>query len=226
MRCPPTISGNSTPRASTTSSDIGVVVKRDARAGGGSTGFLGSFSARVTGFDGAAIAAVAQSIAATNMTACDLMVFMAPVYSAALADATTLLRSTSTRIAVVGASNNPAKFGNIIVKNLLRHGYTVLPVNLHEASIAGLPAFRSLMDVPKPIDIVDVVTPPVATHQVLKDAAAAGAGLVWLQDGSFDASVIAEAEAAPFRTVQHACIMVIASQARAGRSPSPRAGRS
>jgi predicted CoA-binding protein len=135
----------------------------------------------------------------------------------ALEEATSLLRDTATRIAVVGASNHPAKFGNIIVKNLLRHGYTVFPVNLHETTIAGLSVYRTLMDVPKPIDIVDVVTPPASTRQVLKDAAAAGCGLVWLQDGSFDRSVIEEADALPFKTVHHACVMVVAAQARADR---------
>jgi uncharacterized protein len=140
----------------------------------------------------------------------------------ALDDATKLLRSTATRIAVVGASNDPSKYGNVIVKNLLRHGYQVFPVNLHEETIAGLPAYRSLADVPKPVDIVDVVTPPAVTRRVLADAAAAGLGLVWLQDGSFDDAVLAEAAAAPFETVHDACIMVVASGALATPRPSNR----
>lgn len=131
----------------------------------------------------------------------------------ALTEATALLRSTKTRIAVVGASNDPSKYGNIIVKNLTAHGYQVLPVNPKEATIAGLPAFRSLADVPQPVDIVDVVTPPAVTHRVLEDASKAGIGMVWLQDGSFDQAVIDAAEAAPFKTVHHACIMVVATQA-------------
>jgi predicted CoA-binding protein len=132
----------------------------------------------------------------------------------ALAEATALLRSTQTRIAVVGASNDPRKYGNIIVKDLQRRGYRVFPVNLHETEIAGLTVFRSLADVPKPVDIVDVVTPPDITGRILEDAAAAGLGLVWLQDGSFDRSVLEAAEAAPFKTVHHACIMVVARAAR------------
>ena len=130
--------------------------------------------------------------------------------STALEDATALLRSTDTRIAVVGASNDPSKYGNIIVENLLQHGYQVVPVNLKGGTIAGLPAFRSLMELPEAVDIVDVVTPPSATRQVLKDAAAAGLDLVWLQDGSFDDPVIEAARAAPFKTVHGACIMVVA----------------
>jgi len=127
----------------------------------------------------------------------------------ALERAKELLKSKKTRIAVVGASNNPAKYGNIIVLNLLRQGFQVLPVNLRETTIAGLPVYRSLVEVPKPVDIVDVVTPPSVTRRILKDAEAAGIELVWLQDGSFDDAVLAEAAAAPFQTVHHACIMVV-----------------
>jgi predicted CoA-binding protein len=130
--------------------------------------------------------------------------------ASALEAATALLRSTGTRIAVVGASNDPSKFGNIIVEDLIEHGYTVFPVNLNEATIAGLPVYRSLEDVPKPVDIVNVVTPPDVTREILEDAEAAGAGLVWLQDGSFDDDVLADAAAAPFATVYDACIMVVA----------------
>lgn len=135
----------------------------------------------------------------------------------ALEEATALLRDTKTRIAVVGASNDPDKYGNIIVKNLMKRGYDVIPVNLTESSIAGLPVYRSLAEVPKPVHIVDVVTPPAVTRQILEDAAAAGTGLVWLQDGSFDDSVLAAAASAPFKTVHDACIMVVAGAVSPGR---------
>ena len=45
-------------------------------------------------------------------------------------------RSVATRIAVVGASNDPAKYGNVIVRNLHGKGYAVLPVNPKEREIA------------------------------------------------------------------------------------------
>ena len=131
----------------------------------------------------------------------------------ALSEATALLRSAKTRIAVVGASNSPAKYGNIIVKNLMAHGYQVFPVNLHEAKIAGLPAYHSLAELPEPVDIVNVVTPPAVTRRILDDARQAGLDLVWLQDGSFDQAVLDIAAASPFKTVYDACIMVVARQA-------------
>ena len=117
-------------------------------------------------------------------------------------------RGPATRIAVVGASNNPEKYGNIIVKNLAAKGYTVLPVNPHETEIAGLPAFPDLESVPPPVHIVNVVTHPEVTKQILAKAARLGLPAVWLQDGSYDEETLAAAAGAPFRTVHEACIMV------------------
>ncbi len=119
-----------------------------------------------------------------------------------------VLKKKGARIAVVGASNNPAKFGNVIVKNLARKGFTVLPVNPTEPEIAGLPAYPNLAAVPGPIDIVDVVTPPPVTRKVLEEAAALGVPAVWLQDGSYDDAALSVAAKAPYKTVYEACIMV------------------
>jgi predicted CoA-binding protein len=122
-------------------------------------------------------------------------------------------RGPGTRIAVVGASNDPAKYGNIIVRNLAGKGYTVLPVNPKEKEIAGLPAYPNLASVPGPVHIVDMVTPPAVTKGVLDDAARLGLPAVWLQDGSYDDSVLDVAAKAPFKTVYEACIMVASGQA-------------
>ena len=130
----------------------------------------------------------------------------------ALRDARALLERKTTRIAVVGASNDPSKYGNIIVRTLLRHGYDVIPVNLRETTIAGLPVYATLGAIPGKVDIVDVVTPPEATLGILKEAAEAGISLVWLQDGSYDGPALRAAAAAPFRTVHGACIMVEARE--------------
>ena len=117
-------------------------------------------------------------------------------------------RGPGTRIAVVGASNDPAKYGNIIVRNLSAKGYTVLPVNLREKKIAGLPAYPNLAALPLPVDIVDIVTPPSVSKGILEEAARLGLPAVWLQDGSYDEAVLRVAGRAPFKTVYEACIMV------------------
>ena len=113
------------------------------------------------------------------------------------------------RIAVVGASNDPAKYGHIIVENLKGKGFTVFPVNPRETTIAGLPAYGSVTTLPPPVHIVNVVTPPRVTLGVLGEVARAGLRNVWLQDGSYDQAVLDFCAGAPFRTVYEACIMVV-----------------
>jgi predicted CoA-binding protein len=118
-------------------------------------------------------------------------------------------KGPETRIAVVGASNNPEKYGNAIVRNLQQKGYTVLPVNPRENEVAGLPAYASLRDVPAPIHVVDMVVPPPVTLAAMKEAAELKVPAVFLQDGSYDDAVLAYAATAPFKTMYEACIMVV-----------------
>jgi hypothetical protein len=120
-------------------------------------------------------------------------------------------RGPETRIAVVGASNDPEKYGNIIVRYLAAKGYTVLPVNPRQPEIAGIPAYPNLAAVPAPIHIVNVVTHPDVTMGVLEEASRLGLPAVWLQDGSYDEAVLEAAARAPFKTVHEACIMVAAN---------------
>jgi hypothetical protein len=120
-------------------------------------------------------------------------------------------KTGATRIAVVGASNDPSKYGNVIVRDLARKGYTVLPVNPKEKEIAGLPAYPDLASVPGPVHLVNVVTPPEVTRRILDEAAHLGLPAVWLQDGSYDDDALAVAAAAPYKTVYEACIMVVSN---------------
>ncbi len=120
-------------------------------------------------------------------------------------------KTRETRIAVVGASNDPEKYGNIIVKNLLGKGYAVLPVNPRETMIAGVQAYEKLADIDGPIDIVNIVTPPQVTRGILDEVAELGVESVWLQDGSFDESILDSLADAPFEAVYDACIMVVSS---------------
>lgn len=120
-------------------------------------------------------------------------------------------KGPETRIAVVGASNDPQKYGNIIVKNLAGKGYTVLPVNPREPEIAGLTAYPDLASVPGPIHIIDFVTPPPVTMKILQHLDPAVARSFWLQDGSFDDAVIEYAGSRFPNLVHHACIMVVSN---------------
>ena len=118
-------------------------------------------------------------------------------------------KTAATRIAVVGASSDPAKYGNIIVKNLLRQGYTVLPVNPRGGTIEGLPAYSDVSEVPGPVHVLDIVTPPAVKRAFLQRLDPALAGAVWLQDGSFEPEDIPIAKSRFPVVVHDACIMVV-----------------
>ncbi len=88
-------------------------------------------------------------------------------------------------------------------------GYTVLPINPKEPEIAGLQAYPTVGDAPPPIHIVNFVTPPAVTRNVLDTLDPAVVDTVWFQDGSWDDDVIASARARFPHVVHQACIMVV-----------------
>ena len=59
-------------------------------------------------------------------------------------------------VAIIGASNNHRKFGNKAVRAYQHNGWDVYPVNPHESTIEGLTAYKSIVDVPSPIDRVSL----------------------------------------------------------------------
>lgn len=122
------------------------------------------------------------------------------------------LRTKDRPIAVVGASSNPAKYGNIIIKNLTGKGYEIIPVNPKESTIEGLTVTASAMDAADRAGILDFVVPPAVALSVLKQLVGADV-TIWLQDGSFDDEVISFAESNFSHVVHHACIMVVTNLA-------------
>jgi hypothetical protein len=86
-------------------------------------------------------------------------------------------------IAIVGLSGNELRPSNFVGYYLQRHGYRVIPVNPRESSILGEPSYQSLLDVPVPVDIVDVFRAPAALPDIARDAVAIGAGTLWCQFG-------------------------------------------
>jgi predicted CoA-binding protein len=114
----------------------------------------------------------------------------------------------TTRVAVVGASADRRKFGNIILRDLVRKGFTVIPVNPGEAEVEGLRAYASVADVPGGVHIADLVVPPAVGARALAALDPAAVEVVWLQPGAFDPALVALAEARFGAVVAGPCIMV------------------
>jgi uncharacterized protein len=107
-----------------------------------------------------------------------------------------LLR-TARRIAVVGASSNPARPSNGVMRTLIAAGYECVPVNPMETAVHGVAAVGTLAEAAAAlggrIDIVDVFRRSELTEDVAREAVAVGAGALWLQLGvvNWDAARIA-----------------------------------
>lgn len=86
--------------------------------------------------------------------------------------------------AVVGASNDRAKYGNKVLRAYQNKGWKVYPVNPREQEVEGLQAYPNLASVPEPPRGVSIITPPPVTERVVAEAADAGAKFVWMQPGA------------------------------------------
>jgi acyl-CoA synthetase (NDP forming) len=80
-------------------------------------------------------------------------------------------------VAVVGASDDPLKWGNWLARGALRgeHRRAVHLVNRRGGAVLGRPAHRSLAEVPGRPELVVLAVPPAAVDQAVDDALAAGA---------------------------------------------------
>jgi predicted CoA-binding protein len=100
-------------------------------------------------------------------------------------DASTIQRvlHSAKTIAIVGLSSNELRASYFVGYYLKRHGYRVIPVNPRETEILGEPCYPGLLDVPVPVDVVNVFRAPAALPQIARDAVAIQAGSLWCQFG-------------------------------------------
>jgi predicted CoA-binding protein len=84
-------------------------------------------------------------------------------------------------VAIVGLSATELRASHFVGYYLKRHGYRVIPVNPRETEILGEASYASLLDVPVPVDIVNVFRTPDAVPEIAREAVAIHAGVLWCQ---------------------------------------------
>ena len=88
---------------------------------------------------------------------------------------------------------------------LLRKGKRVVPVHPWMTDVLGQPTYRSLLDIPHPVDVVDVFRRSDAAGRFADEAVEVGATGVWFQLGVVDQDAFERTTAAGLRMVMDAC---------------------
>ncbi len=128
-----------------------------------------------------------------------------------------ILERTKT-IAVVGASRDPDKAGGSVPLGLQRRGFRIIPINPFAEELFGEKVYRSLLDVPEKVDLVDVFRPARDAPEIARQAVAVGAKALWLQLDIRSAEARQVAEAAGLDYVEDECTAVVSSLYRIRRS--------
>jgi uncharacterized protein len=119
-----------------------------------------------------------------------------------------ILASANT-IAVVGLSRDPAKAAHGVPATLQAHGFRIIPVHPSATELLGEKVYRSLKDIPEPVDLVDVFRPSPEAAGIAADAVAIGAKALWLQQGIVSAEARRIAEEAGLEYVEDRCTAVV-----------------
>jgi uncharacterized protein len=112
-------------------------------------------------------------------------------------------------VAVVGASDNPARASFFVATYLLSTTpYEVWFVNPRVETILGRPVYPSLDALPGRPDLVDVFRRPADLPGVLEETLAVGTDTFWLQLGLWDDDVARKAEDAGLTVVMDRCLKI------------------
>ncbi len=110
-------------------------------------------------------------------------------------------------IAVVGLSSDPDRPSFDVASYLQGAGYRIIPVNPNETEVLGEPALASLREIHEPIDVVEIFRRSSEAGAHVDEAIAAGAGVVWMQDGVIDRAAARRAAEAGLKVVMDRCML-------------------
>lgn len=128
---------------------------------------------------------------------------------------TETLADPEATIAVVGATDDAQKYGNVVYKDLKRKGYRVYPVNPGRDTVDGDTVYATVADLPVTPDIINLVVPPEVGVKVVRQALDVGFDRIWVQPGAESPDLLRLLQESDAEYIADACIMVRSRVARA-----------
>ena len=115
-------------------------------------------------------------------------------------------------VAVVGLSSNPDKAGYRVANYLQSVGYHIIPVNPFVDEVLGEKSYKSLLDVPETIEVVDIFRPAEAVPAIVEEAIqlknrVGSPKVIWMQLGIVNEEAAKRAKEAGFTVVMDRCMM-------------------
>lgn len=111
------------------------------------------------------------------------------------------------KLAIVGASTERRKFGNIVYRDLRAKGYEVFPVNPKSDTVEGDRCYPSLKALPEPVDGIVLIIPGEKAAQVIQEAYECGIRRTWMQPGAESQDAIALCSKLGIDCIYDKCIM-------------------
>lgn len=112
-------------------------------------------------------------------------------------------------IAILGLSPDSTKDSHRVAEYLQKAGYKIVPIYPKEETILGEKVYRSLAEIPFPVDMVDIFRKPDALNAVADACIARGdIKVFWAQKGIVNNAAAEKARAAGMKVVQNHCSMV------------------
>ena len=119
------------------------------------------------------------------------------------------LEDKNNLIALVGASNNPTKYGNKILLDLVSKGYNVAPINTKEDTIAGIKSYKNVLDLKESPSIINFVVPPSIGFQITKELVENKFDNFWYQPGAESEKISYFLNENKKNFIDDKCIMVV-----------------
>jgi len=107
--------------------------------------------------------------------------------------------------AIVGLGNNPDRAAYGVAKLLQDKGHKIIPVYPRAEEVHGELGYKTLSEIPFPIDVVDCFVNSKLVGKVVDEAIAIGAKAVWLQLDVIDQDAVNRAEAAGLLAIMDRC---------------------
>jgi predicted CoA-binding protein len=130
-----------------------------------------------------------------------------PDYDTPLPAIVTDILQRARTIAVMGLSPKDTRDSHRVARYLMDQDYTIVPVNPGQKVILGRTCYRSLMEIPFSVDLVDVFMNPSRVDMVVAQSIEKGVPAIWLQLGVVQLEAARKAMNAGIQVVMDRCIM-------------------